>query len=333
MNKILSVSVASYNVEIFIKQNIESFLNTSVSSKIEVLIIDDGSKDNTAKIAEEYQNKYPETIRLIKQKNGGPGSTVNTGIRNASGKYFRMVDGDDWVNTSDLEFYINFLEKNDIDVVYTDYCLVDNDTLKEIPQNINFEKKNTILRYDDVCNRINASMHNVTYKTSILKDNNIVLDNCFYTDMEYLLYPVRYAKSIVVLDCLIYMYRVSLSTQSMNINSMVKNKMMHEKVLKNLLEDFSYNLAHGNLSNEKENFIRDRLLTMAGAHLSIILAQNPDSATKCELKDFVKFLYKNDTKLYEQFINLKTMKLLTYSNYLLFNLVSRLHRRKNNVEN
>ena len=109
MEKILSISVAAYNVEQFIVQNIESFLGTSVSSKIEVLIIDDGSKDCTAQIVKEYEMKYPEIIKLIHQENSGPGSTVNNGIQHANGKYFRMVDGDDWVNTNDLENYIHFL--------------------------------------------------------------------------------------------------------------------------------------------------------------------------------------------------------------------------------
>lgn len=332
MEKILSVSVASYNVEKFIVQNMESFLGTEVSSKIEVLIIDDGSKDNTADIALEYQNKYPETIKLIKQKNAGPGSTVNTGIINATGKYFRMVDGDDWVNTQDLVKFINFLENNDVDVVYTDYCLVDNETSKKVPQRINFYRKNEVLDYTEICDKIDVVMHNVTYKTSILKNNNIILDNCFYTDMEYLLYPVKYINTVAILDCLIYMYRVSLSTQSVNINSMIRNKEMHNLVLTHLIEDYKNSLTSGIMSRSKEKFILKRLNEMCGTRLSIILAQKPSKYTKNELKEFVLFLKESNDELYNMFMNFRTMKLLNHTNYLLFSRLSLIHRRKEGVK-
>lgn len=332
MEKVLSVSVASYNVEKFIKQNMDSFLETTVSDKIEVLIIDDGSKDNTAKIAKEYQEMYPETIKLIMQPNSGPGSTVNTGLKYATGKYFRMVDGDDWVNKTDLPQYISFLESNEVDVVFTDYCLVDNDSLQEVQKNISFMKKNIILNYDEICDKIDVTMHNVTYRTKILKDNHIIFDNCFYTDMEYLLYPVTYLNSAVVLDCLIYMYRVSLSTQSMNINSMVRNKLMHEKVFHHILDDFSNKVKNKLISDKKREFVRKRLLVMAGAHLSIILAQKPSKNTKNELKNFTSYIHDKDQKLYVNFMSLKTMRVINYSHYLLFSIISLIHRKKEGVE-
>ena len=84
MNKVLSVSVAAYNVEQFIEKNIKSFIESESREKIEVLIVDDGSKDKTPEIVQEYEEKYPGIIKLIKQKNAGPGSTVNTGIKYAS---------------------------------------------------------------------------------------------------------------------------------------------------------------------------------------------------------------------------------------------------------
>lgn len=88
-NKILSVSVAAYNLEKLIKQNLDSWLNEEIMDKLEVIVTDDGSKDNTASIVEEYAEKYPNTIKIIKQKNSGPGSTVNSGIKNANRKIFQ----------------------------------------------------------------------------------------------------------------------------------------------------------------------------------------------------------------------------------------------------
>ena len=332
MSKVLSVSVASYNVEQFIKQNMDSFIGTEVSSKIEVLIIDDGSKDQTAAIAQEYQEKYPETIRLIQQANAGAGSTVNTGLRHAVGKYFRMVDGDDWVNKEDLVKYIRFLEENDVDVVYTDYCLVDNETGEMVPQRIDFEQKNVILPYDEVGSKVEVVMHNVTYKTSVLKDNGFVMDNGFYTDTEYLLFPVKYLNTVCVLDCLIYMYRVSLATQSVNINSMIRNRKMFDLVLEHLIEDYIKAKNDGLLSSEKISMIRSRIVSLCGTKISIILAQKPCKETLNELKVYEKWLYEKDADIYARFLKYRTMRVLKNTGYLGFYPVSWMHRIREKVD-
>ena len=97
--KILTVTVPSYNVQAYLEDCLESFVNSEVMDDIEVLIVNDGSSDDTATIAERYVSKYENTFRLINKENGGHGSTINTGAREARGKYFKVVDGDDWVDT------------------------------------------------------------------------------------------------------------------------------------------------------------------------------------------------------------------------------------------
>ena len=99
--KILTVTIPSYNVEAYLEDCLESFVNSEVMDDIEVLIVNDGSSDNTVKIAQRYVDKYENTFRLINKENGGHGSTINTGVREAKGKYFKVVDGDDWVDTRD----------------------------------------------------------------------------------------------------------------------------------------------------------------------------------------------------------------------------------------
>jgi len=86
MEKILSVSVAAYNVEKFIEKNLDSFVDSEAKEDIEILVTDDGSKDETTNIVKKYETKYPGVVRLIQQKNAGPGSTVNSGIKHATGK-------------------------------------------------------------------------------------------------------------------------------------------------------------------------------------------------------------------------------------------------------
>ena len=113
MQKVLSISVEAYNVEKFIEQCLDSFIDPAILDRVEVLVTDDGSKDRTPEIVSTYEKKYPGTFRLISQKNAGPGSTVNSGIKHATGKYFRMVDGDDWVNTAQMGAFLDILEKRE----------------------------------------------------------------------------------------------------------------------------------------------------------------------------------------------------------------------------
>ena len=128
MKKILTISVATYNLGNMIEDNLNSFAHWKNIDDVEVLVVDDGSTDNTTELAEKYQNKFPGSIKIIKQPNAGPGATVNTGIKNATGLYFKMVDGDDWVNTEELDKLLDILKETDTvdaiitnDLVYSEY--------------------------------------------------------------------------------------------------------------------------------------------------------------------------------------------------------------------
>ena len=104
--KLLSVTIPCYNSQDYMEHCIETLLTGG--EDVEILIVDDGSKDATAEIADRYQKKYPTIIKAIHQENGGHGAAVNTGIANATGLYFKVVDSDDWVKE---DAYLTILEK------------------------------------------------------------------------------------------------------------------------------------------------------------------------------------------------------------------------------
>ena len=103
--KLLSIAIPCYNSQDYMEKCIESLLVGG--EEVEILVVDDGSSDRTAEIADAYAAKYPTIVKAIHQENGGHGEAVNAGIRNATGLYFKVVDSDDWVNK---EAYIKILE-------------------------------------------------------------------------------------------------------------------------------------------------------------------------------------------------------------------------------
>lgn len=325
-NKILSVSVAAYNLENLIEQNLKSWLNKDIMDKLEILIIDDGSTDNTAKIVTKYQTKYPNTFKLIKQKNSGPGSTVNNGIKNATGKYFRMVDGDDWVKTENLKIYIEMLEANDVDMFLTKYEIYDNSTGNIIDQ-IGFDiSPNVIYKFDDISQKIKPQMHNVTYKTNLLKKNNITVDNGFYTDMEYLLFPVKHLNTVMYLDEIIYIYRVGQATQSVSIPSMQKNINMHKIVLDKLID--YYNSNKEIISKEKKDYLIKQIVPVADTQLGTLLTFDTTKSQKQKIINYNIELKNKSSDIYKVYKRSKKMRMLLYSNYLLYRLTSSLYIKK-----
>ena len=94
--KLISFVVPCYNSQEYMRHCIDTLLPGG--DQVEILIVNDGSSDNTAAIADEYEKKYPDICRAIHQENKGHGGAVNTGIKNATGIYLKVVDSDDWVN-------------------------------------------------------------------------------------------------------------------------------------------------------------------------------------------------------------------------------------------
>lgn len=328
MEKILSVSVAAYNLESMIRQCLDSFIRPEILEKVEVLVTDDGSKDQTREIVAEYEKKYPGSFKLIAQKNAGPGSTVNSGLAHATGKYFRMVDGDDWVNTNEMEAYLTYLEEHDTDMVCTSYCCVDHETGEKRLEMLKTDIMDREIQFEQVANDLFLAMHNVTYKTSILKENSIRLDNGFYTDLEYLLFPTPYIHTVAFLSQTIYMYRVSLSTQSMNIKSLQKNVQMHRDVLEHLLREYeAYHMsAHWNASIG--SYYCKRIAATVGTQLSIYLSFNDTKTYKKITKAMVEELKREHDTVYREIMKLKTFQVLVHTGFSSYGLVSSMHRKK-----
>ena len=321
MEKLLSISVASYNLGEMILDNLKSFCESKVADLVEVIVTDDGSKDNTPQIVEKYAKKYPNTIKLIKKKNEGPGSTVNSGIKNATGKYFRMVDGDDWVNTKNLEEFVEFLKTCNSDMVVCDYVFYD-ESKHEICETRTFDLTPLVeQKFDDASKNVPNEMHAIVYKTEIMQKNNIVLDNCFYTDVEYVLFPIKYVKTVSYFNKVLYNYRIGQAGQSVNINSMKKNIAMHDLVLTHLCQD--YESSKNMLSGSQRKFILKRLSNMSNTQLRTLLCFDINKENKQRVKNFTKELKQKSLDVFAEFAKSKRYKLLKYSCFILYGFVAK----------
>jgi len=324
--KILSISVAAYNVEKFIRKCLDSFVDSGVLKDVEVIVTDDGSKDATPDIVSEYEARFPGSVVLVRQSNAGPGSTVNSGIRHATGKYFRMVDGDDWVNPKDFALLVQHLKSCDADAVLNHYVMVDHESGEELPCLLKNVEANRVFPFSQLAPSLDISMHNFIVKTEIMK-KYVTLDHCFYTDMQYLIFPCGYLDSIVFFDLRVYMYRVALGTQSMNPKSLQKNIAMHEKVLRSLFDYYNEYKASIRFDPSVASYIVSRIVRMAGCQLSCYLSFPPDQMRRATLESFFREIEALSTDVFLPFSRLKTVRLLRAFPFL-YPAVSVVHRRR-----
>ena len=214
MEKILTVVVPTYNVEKYIEECLESMAGEAVRNDLEVLIVNDGSTDRSAELAGQFARRYPETFRVIHKENGGHGSTINRGIKEASGTYFKVVDSDDRLVPETLEKLIGWLKEEHSDIVATNHCWFDNSTAREKEEFVHpFEDVvyGKEYQFSDITKRFIIKMHGMTIRTKILKEHMPPIDeHCFYVDMEYILFPMPYVKTITFYQDVVYMYRIGL---------------------------------------------------------------------------------------------------------------------------
>lgn len=324
MGKILTVSIAAYNVENYLRECLDSFLENTVLERCEVIIVDDGSTDNTGNIANEYVGKYPQTFTYIKKENGGWGSTLNVSIQKAKGKYFKQLDGDDTFDTRNLAEYICQLERVESDVVITPYIeFYDNDGSEKrrvvYAQNIERKKK---LEIENITEVININMHAATFKTEILKQNGVkITEHCFYTDEEFVVKALNFSDTITFIDAFIYRYRIARAGQSVSLEGYRKHYKENLYIVQSALEVEK-------LSNKKNPLLERKLQSMVfnlyGAFFKIEITKEH----KDELKAYDSFIKEKYPQYYYAPNIDKSIVLLRKSHFMLYGLLAWRIQRK-----
>ena len=223
--KYISFVVPCYNSEEYMEKCIKSLLIGK--DDVEIIIIDDGSKDNTGKIADKYQKKYPNIVKAIHQENGGHGEGINVGLKHATGKYFKVVDSDDWLDEDAYKKLLKEIKHIDTDLVVCNYVYTYTDGRSDqVISFANVYDEGKVLTWDDIHKfklTQYPSLHSMMYKKSVLDKSNIDLPkHVFYEDNLFIYLPLVNTKTIYYLDLDLYRYYIGRADQSVQESQMIK---------------------------------------------------------------------------------------------------------------
>lgn len=345
MKKILTIVVPMYNTEKYLKRCIDSLVyDEKIVDLLEIIIVNDGSKDNSLNIAKEYEKKFNGTVIVIDKENGGHGSTINEGLKVATGKYFRVLDSDDWVNITDFSKFVCELKHLDVDLILTNYSrelIFSGEQIKvNYPEKIEYNHIYDLNKFNyDMLDGKYFYMATSTYKTQILKDIKLYLDEkTYYVDMEYNIFPITNISSFIYLDYDIYRYFIGRKDQSISAKSFVRNRKDHEKVIKRLLQF----LDNAKLNANKKKYVVGIILQLLNTHYSIYCNTLIDDKSlrkvmKKEIKEFDFYLKNKYADIYNQALesyerirfNSKTkFRYAVKSNYWLMKIALKFERKK-----
>ncbi len=280
--KILTIVVPSYNSAHFLDKGIPSFLAEDVLDKLDIIIVNDGSKDSTPEAAEKYCRMYPDSIRLINQENKGHGGALNTGFAAAKGKYLKPVDADDWVETRNLPELIRLLEASDSDVVLTHHHTVDIGTgeiqsWKSYPPEPGKDLTLEEIMADWRNFYRSLTFHGIAYNTNFYRKHGIRLsEHVFYEDYEYATFPCCHAKTIRPLNLFLYEYRIGDVNQSVSDASRLKRIGHLETVIQRMIAESLD--SWDSLSQGGRDYAAMKTQELFLSYLTTVLLIEPDRA-------------------------------------------------------
>lgn len=302
--KLLSIGIPSYNSEGFMRKCIESLLPGG--EEVEIIIVNDGSKDGTGAIADEYAAKYPTIVKAVHQENGGHGEAVNAGLRNATGLYYKVVDSDDWVNE---EAYLKILNKlaelvksgDMVDMLISNYVYEkEGRKRKKVMQYRTAFPTDTVFTWDDV-KFLHVGqyilMHSVIYRTQMLKDCGLELPkHTFYVDNIYVYHPLPYVKKMYYMDVNFYRYYIGREGQSVQEKVMIGRIDQQIRVNKILIDDCDvWKLKNKKLRNYMISYL-EIMMTVS----SILAIRSKSEENLAKKKELWQYLKAKDVRSYKK---------------------------------
>ena len=293
--KLLSIAIPCYNSQDYMEHCIETLL--AGGEDVEILVVDDGSIDATADIADSYAKKYPTIVKAIHQENGGHGEAVNTGIRNATGLFFKVVDSDDWV---DEEAYRKILEtlrslsggQTTLDMLISNFVYEKEGAKhRKVMHYRGILPENQLFGWNDAGHFKKGRyilMHSVIYRTQLLRECGLELPkHTFYVDNIFVYVPLPYVKNMYYLDVDFYRYYIGREDQSVNEAVMIRRIDQQIKVNKIMIEDVNlWKLSNKKLRKYMFNYLE--IITVVSTIMCIRSGTEENLMKKRELWKYIK---------------------------------------------
>lgn len=303
--KVVSFVVPCYNSAEYLDHCVESLL--PAGDDVEIILVNDGStKDNTSEKIHAWEARKPGVIRAIDQENKGHGGAVNTGLANARGLYFKVVDSDDWLDADALEEVMAYLRTQMTDADPTDMVIA-NYVYEKV-----YEGKHTTMGYKNVFPRHREFgwadthkflqsqyilMHSIVYRTQLLRDCGLKLpEHCFYVDNVFVYVPLPYVKTMYYLPVDLYRYFIGREDQSVNESVMLSRIDQQIKVTRTMIQ--AVDLPNDQMDKKLQHYMENYLSMMMCICSVFLRMKKDDPQAEAKLKNLWEFLRRTHPKLY-----------------------------------
>lgn len=273
--KLLTIIVPTYNMEAYLNRCLDSLIIDKKNlSLLDIIVVNDGSKDKSSEIAHSYQDRYPEVFCVIDKENGNYGSTINCALKEAKGKYIRILDSDDWFNTQRFSEYLEKLKTLDVDLIITDFEQVNNNgcTIKafsyKLPHNI-------LLPFQEIEDAEYYGLPSLTYKTQILLDMNYrQTEGISYSDTEWVYYPQTRVLQTIYLPISVYRYFIGREGQTMDPKVLLKSVNHYTQLIRKMIE-FSDQLPESYKKRKSFNRLESQIQHLSeGVYKTCLISQD-----------------------------------------------------------
>lgn len=302
MTKLLTIVIPCYNVEKYLAECLESILSPEYNDVLEVLAINDGSKDGTLTLVREYEMRFPEILRVIDKPNGGWGTVINMAIGEARGRYFKILDSDDWFDKIALSKYIELLMCSDVDLFVTNYTEIYNDRIV-VGENYREDLCYQTMMLDEYFFLTNSSslfpMTNISVKVDVLKRFSESLPNRYYGDICFYYNVAALSQTVYITNLNLYQYRKDIDEQSTSVNGYIRNYEDYIEVIYRLIGLY----VNTPLMINTKKVIRKALMHHLNFMYKLLMSNEycgNMQESNALLKKFNKFLKQTSFELYWQ---------------------------------
>lgn len=307
MGKILSVAIPAYNAERCLDRCLVSMLAESVLDQLDIVIVDDGSVDATGEIADSYAARFPGNVSVIHKENGGHGSGINTAVKQAVGKYFRVVDADDWLVTENLVRHIGELRQCRADLVINGFDRVKGKKHRKVPVCIPNALQGTVKTVEEISPFLPVvrncfTIHGMTFCLEKYRSSHTQLsEGVFYEDNEFTILPFKEISTIYFSPLRLYQYFIGYQEQSVSDQNQI-NKLPHlGRVLLRLLDSYCEEDYFPIMAKE---YVEEKIAILVVAYLTTCLLREPDRpAGRCRAEEMMKYIQSKCPIIYQKSVS------------------------------